>query len=100
LYAPTSSTQNLKLKERWTIPLYSNIPTNVEALSSLRHGIGASSTYILFNYANQDSDSRPLALIPYKLHAPTSSNQKLKVIGRREQFTHIPTYQIISIEHL
>jgi len=43
---------------------FTYIPTapGVEYPSGLRRGIGASGNYILFNYANQDSNSRPLTL--------------------------------------
>jgi len=34
-------------RERWIIHLYSNTPSHVEALSSLRRGIGASNTYFI-----------------------------------------------------
>jgi hypothetical protein len=33
-------------------------------------------------------------LVNIKLHAPTSSTQKLKLMGRGGQFTYIPTVKV------
>jgi len=76
LHAPTNSTQKLKLMGRGgqftyipTLPLTWRLPQTSDVEYER-------ATIILFNCANQDSNSRPLALVPYWVACTDQFNPK------------------------
>jgi hypothetical protein len=84
LHAPISSTQKLN-------HLYSNTLPHVQAPPGRIRGILESAVTILIN-APARIRTRDLWLRYHiELHAPTSSTQKLKLLGKGVQFTYTPT---------
>jgi hypothetical protein len=78
--------------EGWTTHLYSNTPPHVRAPPGRMRGILEWVVIILIN-APARIRTRDLWLWYHiELHAPTSSTQKLKLIGNDGQFTYTPTH--------
>jgi hypothetical protein len=76
---------------RWAIHLYPNTPPHVQAPPGRIRGILEWTVIILIN-APAKIRTRDLWLWYHiELHAPTSSTQKLNMIGKGGQFTYTPT---------
>jgi hypothetical protein len=78
----------IRTRDLW-LWYHSNTPSHVEPLLGLRRGIEKSNNYFIL-IALTRIRTRDLWLWYHiKLHAPSNSTQKLKLIGRGGQFTYI-----------
>jgi hypothetical protein len=91
LHTPTNSTQKLKLMgrgEQFTYIMFQHSP-HVESLLGLRRGIEANNNYFILIALTRIRTCDLWLWYHIKLHALTSSTQKLKLLGRGGQFTYI-----------